>query len=224
MSKKGSEKTPKTDCCDQKGCCPSSEESSKQQPPSKKQWWKIAVFSLGMLMVVGAITYSLVTRHTSAATAPIDNSSVQLDNGVIRRISSGTCSEALSGMGVGDLQWAQELNTIYTNHDLVFVILPENDPILNDTLSNRISDATAKIEARGARVGTFTLSDTDPEFSITIQRLAIGQLPAVLAISTSGNGAIITGDITEGQLLQTYVVVSQPVCAPGSSPGCCSGK
>jgi hypothetical protein len=31
----------------------------------------------------------------------------------------------------------------------------------------------------------------------------------------------MTGDITEGKLLQTYLVVSQPICAPGSSSGCC---
>jgi hypothetical protein len=101
------------------------------------------------------------------------------------------------------------------------VILPGNDTNLNNTLANRISDATAKIEARHTSVGTFTLNASDPEFSVTTERLAITQLPAVLAISTTGNGAIITGDITEGKLLQTYVTISQPVCAPGSSSGCC---
>lgn len=217
MSKKDSEKAPKTDCCDQKGCCPSSEDNTNQQPPSKKQWWKIAVFSLGMLMVVGAITYSLVIRHTSAATTPIDNSGVP-------QIASGTCGKALSTLGISDLLWAQELNTIFSDHDLIFVILPGNDTNSNDTLASRISDATAKIEARHTSIGTFTLSAGDPEFSLTTKRLAITQLPAVLAISTTGNGAIITGDITEEKLLQTYVVVTQPVCAPGSSPGCCSGK
>jgi hypothetical protein len=222
MSEKGSEKTPKTDCCDQKGCCPSSEDSIKQQPPSKKQWWKIAAFSLGMLMVVGAITYSLITRHTSASTVPLNNSSVP-------QIASGTYGNALSSLGISDLVWVKELNAVFTDHNLIFVILPGKDSNLNDTLANRISDATTKIEARHTIVGTFTLSASDPEFSVTTERLAIAELPAVLALSTSGNGAVITGDITEGKLLQTYVVVTQPVCAPGcntgsGSSGCCSGK
>ena len=112
----------------------------------------------------------------------------------------------------------------FTDHDFIFVILPGNDSDSTKTLANRVAEATAKIEAKGARVETITLSASDPEFSITTERLAITQLPAVLAISISGNGAIITGDITEGKLLQTYVVVSQPICAPGSSPGCCPGK
>lgn len=217
MSKKGSEKTPKMDCCDQKGCCPSSADSSKQQPPGRKQWWKIAVFSLGMLLIIGATAYSLITRHINASSTPLDNSSIP-------QITSGTCGKTLISLGVGDLVWAQNIDTLFTDRDLIFVILPGNDSSSTNTLTNRISDATAKIEARGARVGTFTLSASDPEFSITTERLALGQLPAVLALSATGNGAIITGDITEGKLLQTYVTISQPVCAPGSSSGCCSGK
>src|SRR4030042_1361481 len=217
MTNKSPKKTQNTDCCDQKGCCPSSEDSTKQQPPSRKQWWKIAVFSLGMLMVIGAITYSLVTRYTSAATVPIDNSDVP-------QIASATCGNAISTLGIGDLLWAQKLNTISIDYDLIFVIIPESDSNSTEILSKRVSDAAAKIEARGVRVETITLSSTDPELSITLKRLAIGQLPAVLAVSTSGNGAVMTGDITEGKLLQTYLGVSQPVCVPGGSSGCCSGK
>jgi hypothetical protein len=122
------------------------------------------------------------------------------------------------------LKWTQNLAAKFTDHDFIFVILPENDSNSTSTLTKRISDAAAKIEARGARVETLTLSPSDPEFSITMKRLAIGGLPAVLAISVTGNASIMTGDITEGKLLQTYVTLSQPVCAPGSSSGCCPGK
>lgn len=217
MSEKSSEKTPKIDCCDQKGCCPSPSEDATRQPDRGKKRWKIAVFALGMLMVIGATAYSLITRHTSASPVPLNNIGVP-------QIASSNCGNALSTLGIGDLLWAQELNTIFTDHNLIFVILPGNDTNLNNTLANRISDATAKIEARHTSVGTFTLNASDPEFSVTTERLAITQLPAVLAISTTGNGAIITGDITEGKLLQTYVVVKQPICVPGGSSGCCSGK
>ena len=217
MSEKSSEKTPKIDCCDQKGCCPSPSEDATRQPDRGKKRWKIAVFALGMLMIIGATAYSLITRHTSASPVPLNNIGVP-------QIASSNRGNALSTLGIGDLLWAKELNTIFTDHNLIFVILPGNDTNLNDTLANRISDATAKIEARHTSVGTFTLNASDPEFSVTTERLAITQLPAVLAISTTGNGAIITGDITEGKLLQTYVVVKQPICVPGGSSGCCSGK
>ena len=217
MSDRRSEKMRRADRCDQKGCCPSPADSTKQQPPSRKKWWKIAVFAIGMLMVIGASAYSIITRHINASSTPLDKSGIP-------QIASNTGRNAASTLGIGDLLWVQELNAIFTNHDLIFVILPGNDSNSANTLADRISDATAIIEARHTSVGTFTLSASDPEFSITTERLAITQLPAVLVMSTSGNGAIITGDITEEKLLQTYVVVTQPVCAPGSSSGCCPGK
>ena len=175
----------------------------------KRQWWKIAGFALGIILIAAAATYALTTRNSAASSGPLTNSTVP---------SIGSTPAV---MGVGDLKWAKNLATKFTDHDFIFVILPGSDNDSTKTLTNRVSDAAAKIEAKGARVDTITLSASDPEFSITTERLAIAQLPAVLAISASGNGAIMTGDITEGKLLQTYLVVSQPVCAPGSSSGCC---
>jgi len=180
----------------------------------KRQWWKIAGFALGILLIAAAATYALTTRNSAASSGP-------LGNGNVPSIGSNTSKSAPAVMGVGDLKWTKNLAAKFTDHDFIFVIMPGSDNSSNETLANRVSEASAKIEARGARVDTITLSASDPEFSITTERLAITQLPAVLAIAISGNGAIMTGDITEGKLLQTYLVVSQPVCAPGSSPGCC---
>ncbi len=178
-------------------------------------WWKIASLALGILLIAGAATYSFTTRNSAASSGPLGN---------VPSIGSNTSQSTPATTGVGDLKWTQNLAAKFADHDFIFVILPDSDINSTKTLTNRISDAAAKIEARGARVETLTLSPSDPELSITMQRLAIGQLPAVLAIGISGNGVILTGDITEGKLLQIYLVVSQPVCAPGSSSGCCPGK
>ena len=178
----------------------------------KRQWWKIAGFALGILLIAAATTYALTTRNSAASSGPLGN---------VPSIGSNTGKSAPAAMGVGDLKWAKNLAAKFADHDFIFVILPGSDSDSTGTLTNRVTEATAKIEARGARVETITLSASDPELSITAERLAIGQLPAVLAISSAGNGAIMTGDITEGKLLQTYLVVSQPICAPGSSSGCC---
>ncbi len=181
---------------------------------SKRAWWKIVGFALGILLIAVAATYALTTRNSTASNG-------LLGKGNVPSIGSNTGKSAPAAMGVGDLKWVKNLTAKFTDNDFIFVILPENDSNSTETLSKRVSDASAKIEARGARVETITLSAGDPEFSITTERLAITQLPAVLAIGISGNGAILTGDITEGKLLQTYLVVSQPVCAPGGSSGCC---
>lgn len=191
--------------------------SSSSNKKPKMEWWKIAGFSLGIILIAAAATYTLTTRNSAASSGAVTN-------GNVPSIGTTTVKSAPATMGIGDLNWVRNLPAMFIDHDIIFVILPGNDSNSNNTLTNRISDATAKIEARGARVGTSTLSASDPEFLITTERLAIAQLPAVLAIGKFGNGAIITGAITEGKLLQTYVTLSQPVCAPGSSPGCCGGK
>jgi hypothetical protein len=178
----------------------------------KRQWWKIAVFALGILLTAAAATYALTTRNSAASSGHLGN---------VPSIGSNTSQSAPATTGVGDLKWTQNLAAKFADHDFIFVILPENDSNSTSTLTKRVSDAAAKIEARGVRVETLTLSASDPELSITAGRLAIAQLPAVLAIGPSGNGVIMTGDITEEKLLQAYLAASQPVCPPGSSSGCC---
>ena len=180
----------------------------------KTKWWKIAGFALGILLIAAAATYSLATRSSASSNGP-------LSKGNVPQVGSNTGKSAPAAMGVGDLEWTKNLAAKFTDHDFIFVIMPGSDSDSTETLANRVTEATAKIEAKGARVDTITLSAVDPEFSITMERLAITQLPAVLAISISGNGAIMTGDITEGKLLQAYLVASQPICPPGSSSGCC---
>jgi len=217
MSDKDFKKTQKVDCCTQKDCCPTTSDNTTQQVARKKQLWKIAVFALGMLMIVGATSYSIITRHINASSTPLDNSGIP-------QIASSTGGNAPSILGLGDLAWVQNLNSTFVDHDFIFVILPGSDSDSTKTIANRVTEATATIEAKGARVDIITLSADDPEFLVTTERLAIIQLPAVLAISVSGNAAIMPGDTTEGKLLQAYVVVSQPICAPGSSSGCCPGN
>jgi len=209
VSKKDSKKVEETCSCQDPGCCPA---PSSEQPSGIKKWWKIGVFSLGVVLIIAATTYSLLTRHISTS-----NSS---GTGSIPQITETGCALAANSLGISDLDWAKEVKTTFSNHNVVFVILPEEvQGSVTDTLRNRISDASAKIEAQGSLAGTFTLDPSNPEFSTTLKRLALAQLPAVIALSDTGNGAIVTGDITEGRLLQVYVTISQPVCAPGS--GCC---
>jgi hypothetical protein len=195
----------------------------------KREWWKIAVFALGILLIAGAATYAMTTRNSAASSGPLTNGNVPLigtyTSIIVPRAGSYTSINIPKATGIGDLKLSESLAAKFADHDFIFVTLSDNDIKSTKTLTNRISDAAAKIEARGARMETITLSPDDPEFSITMRRLGIGGVPTVLAISVNGNGAIMTGDITEGDLLRTYLTVLQPpVCAPGSSSGCCPGK
>ena len=182
---------------------------------TQKAGWKIAVFALGVLLVVGAVVYSLIIRQSDAVGAPSNK-------GLAPSAVAAAGVNVPASQGIGDLTWVKKLNSVFTDHDFIFVLLPESDGDLTKKVADQVTMAAAKIEAEGVRVDTLTLNPSNPEFSLTTDRLAITQLPAVLAFSISGNGAIIKGEITETKLLQAYLVVSKPpLCAPGSSPGCC---
>ena len=212
MSDKDSGKIQKADCRDQKGCCPSPSDTTKPQPPHRQPWWKIAALALAVLIIAGAASYYTI-RYINASGATLDRSNIP---------QIGASRYIPDIFGMGELVWVQNLSTTFIEHDFIFVMLPDNDIKLTKTLAKRISDAAAKIEVEGTRVDTITLSPDDPEFLMTMRRMALGQVPTVLAISSSGNGAIITGDITEKDILQTYLgVVEPPICDP--SGGCCGG-
>ena len=185
------------------------EKDSSNTP--KRAWWQIAALAVGIVLILTATVYALVTRQSSA-------SSGTLNQGAVPSVTANTAS-APAIMGIGDLKWAQNVTNKFIDNDFIFVILPGSDNATK-VLTNRVASAAEKIEAKGACIETITLSTSDPEFPVTTERLAIFQLPAILAISISGNGAILTGNITEEKLLQAYLVACG-ACSPGSSSGCC---
>ena len=172
---------------------------------SSKRRRKIALFALGMVIVMGIVAYSLVTRNSNSASA-----------------GTSPGNDSSSTTGIAGLAWAQTVSAKFAEQDFVFVILPGTDGA-TQKIAPIVASAAAKIQAQGVRTDILTLNPSDPEVSITAERLAIPQLPAILALGASGNGVIIANDITETKLLQAYLTASK-ACAPGASSGCCPTK
>ena len=161
---------------------------------------KIALFAVGMAIVVGVVAYSLATRNSNPATASASNNT-----------SSTTTN-------INELNWVKNLPARFAEHDFVFVILSGRDSA-TQRVSLSVASAVTKMQAQGIRTDTLTLKPNDPELSVTATSLNT-TLPAVLALGASGNGLILTNNITETMLLQAYLTASQ-ACAPGTSSGCC---
>jgi len=211
MSEKSPVDVEKTDCCSQGECCSSS--SAKQQDPIRKriEWWKIAVFALGILMVMAGITYSLIIRHNGVSSSVSRND-----------VASSIPSSACDIMGIGELKWAKELDPVFVKTDFVFVVLPGSDGDSNQEIPSQVNSVAEKIRTQGLNVYSMILSPNDPEFVKTTEKLEKAQLPAVLIKDKNGNGAIVVGNLDESKLMEAYLVVTiTPPCIPGSSGGCC---
>ncbi|MEI6186800.1 MAG: hypothetical protein WCP43_06310 [Dehalococcoidia bacterium] len=172
------------------------------------KWWKIGLCALGVLMIAGAIIYSLVIRNGTAVGASANTAATP----------TAAANNAQTSAGIGDLNWTKNLSKNYANSGFIFVILPgsaDSTKAVDQTIAGTIE----KIKGDGSVVDVYTLNSQDPEFQITADRLKITKFPAVLLFAATGNGAIINGDITETKLLQAYLTVQQ-ACVPGNS-GCC---
>ncbi len=175
---------------------------------NKVQWWKIAVCLLGVGMIAGAITYAVITRTSASSAAPAANNASPVTG-----VPNSPASD-----GVGELNWVISLNTKYETKDFVFIVLPGNDDATRK-VDAAVKSASEKMIQDGVAVDVMTLNPKDPEFVLTTDRLAIQKLPAVLLFASSGQGAIVKGDISETKLLQAYLTIVK-TCVPGAS-GCC---
>ena len=172
------------------------------------KWWKIGLCVLGLLMIAGAIVYSLVIRN-SANSGVSNNASAK---------PAAPANAAQTSTGIGDLNWVKDISQKFVNSDFIFVILPGSADSTK-TVDQSVADTIDKIRGDGAVADLYTLSPQDPEFQVTTDRLKISKFPTVLLFASTGNGAIISGNITETKLLQAYLTVQQ-ACVPGNS-GCC---
>ena len=177
----------------------------------KVQWWKIATLALGICLIAVATGYSLISKANAASNG-------LLSQGTIPSVAANTSAPAR--MGLGKLTWVQKLDSLFAKNDVVFVILPKDDDSAK-IATIQVDGAAEIIRAQRVSVHSMTLSPSDPEFSTTIKTLGISQFPAALILSKNGNGAIVFGNFSETKLLEAYLVVSDPTCAPGSSSGCC---
>ena len=187
------------------------------------QWWKIAVCVLGILVIAGAVTYTLMTRTsassaastTSSPTAPAASSPTAPATN--SPTPTATAANAPASDGSGELNWVKSLNSKWATNDFIFVVFPGDDD-LTGKADQAVKTSLEKIKQAGTAAEALTLSSTDPEFQTTLDRLALQKLPAVLVFAATGQGVIVKGDITETKLLQAYVSL-QKTCVPGS--GCC---
>ncbi len=170
--------------------------------------WKIAILAIVVLVVVGAIVYSFVSRDTKALQAETNSQSSS---------ETSTVSNVPSLPGFNDLNWAKNLNTSFNNNDFVFIFIEGSDDIANNKAVKEINTASNIIKSQGVNISYISIDKRNPEYDTTVSRLSSLQLPVLFEVNRNGSGLVIP-NITETKILQAYLTLVK-ACAPGSS--CC---
>ena len=114
------------------------------------------------------------------------------------------------------------LNEIAAQKDAVFVYLPEKGREPDETVKRQIEQAADKVPSGGMTIAFFTLDDGSKDYAEVT-----GQVPApcVLAMVKGRGMNVVTGDISEGKLIQAIVAASRPSsgCCPSGSGSSSSG-
>lgn len=209
MNEKSPNDIQKSDCCGRGECCSSS-------TANKRQWWRIAVFALGMLLVVVGIIYSVVTRHPELLSKMLPRVSTEWT-------SPGANSSAYANMGFADAVWARNLAPDSAKYEYLFLILPGSTGDSAKAATRQVERAVAKMQADGLSVSSFTLSTSNPMYPKAVKRLAVSELPVVFVLGKGDNGAVVTSNFNERRLLEAYKAVSQAptCCTPGGPSSCC---
>ena len=129
----------------------------------------------------------------------------------------------LAGWGA-PLKGLAELNTVATNTEAVFVVVPSGDGDRTAAIQKEVGGVVATLTAKGTKVGMFLLSRDAQEYAAVVQQVGA---PTVLAmVKGRGMAAVNDKDVTQAALLKAYVGASRPSgcgpsgCGPGASSGC----
>lgn len=126
-------------------------------------------------------------------------------------------NQAKSSLWGKPLESLASLDEVAAQKDAVFVYLPIKDQGPDESVKKIIEAAAGKAQSRGTTMALYTLDDGSKDYALLANQTST---PCVLAMVKGSGMNIISGNISEANLLQALVVASRPSgCSPGSSCG-----
>jgi hypothetical protein len=115
------------------------------------------------------------------------------------------------------LESLASLDEVAAQKDAVYVYLPTKGQGLSESVKKNIEVAAGKAQSRGTTMALYTLDDGSKDYALLANQTST---PCVLAMVKGSGMNIVSGNISEANLLQALVVASRPSgCSPGSSCG-----
>lgn len=126
-------------------------------------------------------------------------------------------NQAESSLWGKPLESLASLDDVAAQKDAVFVYLPIKDQGPDESIKKNIEAAAGKAQSRGTTMALYTLDDGSKDYALLANQTST---PCVLAMAKGSGMNIVSGNISEANLLQALVAASRPSgCSPGSSCG-----
>jgi len=194
--------------------------------PSGNKKAKVAICVVVLLAICGIFVYKAnIAKQNVPALTETAFAAPVLNQATTKEPQDSAVKSVADTKQIGEfIDSLNTLNTAAVNQDAVFVFIPANDnEIIKKETLTAITSAEKRLKSNNINVGLYTLrsSPTKEYAAITAQLPP----PGVLVMSKGKGMGAVSGEITEGKLLQAYVASSRAGgCGPSgcspSSPGC----
>ena len=115
------------------------------------------------------------------------------------------------------LKGVSELNSVATNTEAVFVVIPADDAARTAAIQKEVAAAASTISEKGTQVGKFLLSKDAEDYKGVVAQTGA---PAVLAmVKGMGMSVVADKDVTQDALMKAFVGASRPRSGCGAG-GC----
>ncbi|HOO89356.1 MAG TPA: hypothetical protein PLA74_00900 [Syntrophales bacterium] len=161
-------------------------------------------------------------QRQEAYTAPLVTTAPADDPSTVGKTQEVDTNQVKSSPWDEPLKSFASLNEVAADKEAVFVYLPEKGKKQDQNIQKEIEAATNKVRAGKTVVAFYTLSDDSQDYEQMISKVPA---PCVVAMVNGRGISLVSGEITEGKLLQALVAASRPSgcslsgCDPSSS-GC----
>ncbi len=213
-------------------CCqPATGNVSSCCSPGEGSWkrWKTLVSVIIIMAAIGLGANSFFNGNSaqSYTTVPANSFSAGLTQ--IPAVTADISSQGKSQEGeislTGVLDSLQSLDTVATDKDVVFLVLPGDAQISSAAVPKQLGTVANNLWKSGRRVGVFTLKTGAPDHTQLARRFSVKAFPCVIVLGRQGQPSAVAGDITEAGLYNAFVLASTPLaCCPGQNNSSCCPK
>jgi hypothetical protein len=213
-------------------CCqPAAGNPSSCCFPGEVSWKKGKMLVSAIIILaaigVGANTFFSGSPAQSYTTVPVKSFSAGLtetqtvtsENSIQDKLQ--TKKEEISLNQV--LDSLQSLDTVATDKDVVFLVLPGEAQISSPGIPKQLGTVANNLWISGRRVAVFKLNSGSPDHNQLVRHFSIKTFPSVVILGRQGQASAVAGDITEAGLYNAYVLASTAAsCCPtqGNASGC----